>query len=86
MLGISHDTTADNRAFRDKFAFPYDLLSDPELAMSAAYGAAAAGAKTASRVSVLVAPDGTVAAVFGKVSPADHPAEVLAELDRLAAG
>ena len=51
--------------------------------MSAAYGAASAGSSNASRVSVLVGPDGAVAASWGKVSPADHPAEVLAELERL---
>ena len=54
--------------------------------MSARYGAAGAGAGNASRVSVLVAPDGRVAAAWGKVSPADHPAEVLAELERAGAG
>ena len=86
MVGVSHDAPDDNRAFRAKFDFPYDLLSDTDLSMSAAYGAAGAGSSNASRVSVLVGPDGTVAASWGKVSPADHPAEVLAELERLGAG
>lgn len=80
ILGVSTDTPAENKAFRDKFDFPYDLLSDVDTAVSAAYGALAAGAKRASRVSVLIAPDGTVAAVYEKVSPAEHADEVLRSL------
>jgi peroxiredoxin Q/BCP len=83
VLGISCDPVADNRAFREKFTFPYDLLSDEDLAMSRAYGAAEADAKRSARVSVLIAPDGKVAAVYAKVSPADHPEEVLAALGKL---
>ena len=51
--------------------------------MSKAYGAATDESRTASRVSVLIAPDGKVAKSYGKVSPADHPSEVLGDLDRL---
>lgn len=83
VLGVSADSSADNKAFRDKFDFPYDLLSDTEMAMSVAYGAAEAGAAMPARVSVLVGPDGAVAATYAKVSPADHPQEVLADLARL---
>ena len=69
--------------FREKFSFPYDLLSDTDKTMSKAYGAATDESRVASRVSVLIAPDGTVAKSYGKVSPADHPSEVLADLDAL---
>lgn len=48
--------------------------------MSRAYGAAADDAARPQRVSVLVAGDGKVAAVYAKVNPADHPDEVLATL------
>jgi peroxiredoxin len=51
--------------------------------MSIAYGVAEADSPRASRMSVLVGPDGRVAAAWPKVTPADHPAEVLAALDRL---
>ncbi len=56
MVGISTDSPADNKAFRDKFAFPYDLLSDEDKSMSIAYA---------------------------QVTPAEHPGQVLADLDRL---
>ena len=83
MLGISYDAPADNLAFRDKFGFPYDLLSDARGTASLAYGAAAADAARASRVSVLIGPDGRIAATFAEVVPAEHPDQVLADLDRL---
>ena len=51
--------------------------------MSIAYGAAEADSTRPTRISVLVGPDGNVAAVYPKVTPADHPDEVLAKLDSL---
>lgn len=86
MLGVSFDAPPANKAFKEKFSFPYDLLSDTDHAMSKAYGAATDESRTASRVSVLIGPDGTVARSYGKVSPADHPSEVLADLAKLSRG
>lgn len=77
------DSPEDNRAFKEKFDFPYDLLSDTDKSMSIAYGAADAESPRPARVSVLVGPDGKVAAVYPKVTPADHPDEVLATLNSL---
>ncbi|MGY8959950.1 MAG: redoxin domain-containing protein [Alphaproteobacteria bacterium] len=84
ILGVSYDPVADNAAFRTKFDFPYDLLSDDERSASVAYGAAenTDAAKT-SRISVLVGPDGNVAVAYPKVTPKDHPDQVLADLDGL---
>lgn len=83
ILGCSFDSPEANRAFKEKFDFPYDLLSDADRKMSIAYGAADAESPRPRRVSVLVGPDGKVAAVWDKVTPADHPDEVLARLDSL---
>ena len=80
VLGVSTDSSADNLAFREKFGFPYDLLSDVDGAMSRAYGALAEGATRASRVSVLVDPDGKVLACWPEVTPASHAEDVLAVL------
>jgi thioredoxin-dependent peroxiredoxin len=82
VLGVSYDPPDANKAFRDKFGFPYDLLSDVEKSASVAYGAADEGAGKTSRVSVLIGPDGTIAASYATVKPADHPDEVLADLAR----
>ncbi len=46
-----------------------------------AYGACAdVGAEYASRITVVVAPDGKVAKVYDSVAPKTHPDEVLAAI------
>jgi len=82
-VGISYDSPADNGAFRDKFSFPYDLLSDADGAVSIAYGVSEPGSPRSPRKSVLIGPDGKVAAAYDAVTPADHPAQVIADLDGL---
>ena len=77
------DSPDDNKAFKEKFNFPYDLLSDMGKSMSTAYGAAKMDSARPNRVSVLIAPDGKVAAVYPKVTPADHPNEVLSALEKM---
>ena len=80
IFGISLDSTNDNRAFKDKFDFPFDLLSDEDGAVSSLYGAAEAGAEKARRMSVLIGSDGCVVKVYSSVKPAVHPDEVLEDL------
>lgn len=80
---MSYDSPADNAAFRTKFSFPYDLLSDTDGKVSVAFGVSEPDSARSPRKSVLIGPDGTVAAAYDKVSPADHPAEVISDLDRL---
>lgn len=81
MLGVSCDSPAENRAFKAKFDFPYDLLSDEDRAVSMAYGAAqSADQGYPARISYLIGPDGRVAKVYDKVVPAEHPSQVLADL------
>lgn len=69
--------------FKEKFDFPYDLLSDEAHDMSIAYGAAVSESPRASRVSVLIGPDGKVARSYGDVKPAEHPDQVISDLDSL---
>ena len=83
ILGVSFDTEDDNRAFKEKYDFPYDLLTDAQKSMSIAYGAADSDSARPSRVSVLISPDGKVAASYEVVDKAEHPNEVLADLNRL---
>ena len=81
MVGISFDSPAENRAFQEKFSFPYDLLSDEDKSVGIAYGAAAdADAQYPARISYLIDPEGRIAKVYDKVVPAEHPDQVLADL------
>ena len=81
ILGASFNSQEENRVFRDKFNFPFDLLCDTGKSMSIAYGAAGdASASHPARISYLIDPEGTIAKVYGKVVPGDHPDEVLRDL------
>ncbi len=51
--------------------------------MSKAYGVPLRDTGRTDRVSALIGPDGKVAVAYTTVTPADHPDEVIADLDRL---
>ena len=80
---MSYDSTQANRNFKEKQAFPYDLLSDLEKSASIAYGVTTEEDARTPRRSVLIGPDGKVAVAYATVKPADHPEQVLADLDAL---
>lgn len=93
VIGISPDDGAAHRKFIDKHSLPFTLLCDPEHEVMAPYGAwgekTMYGKKTVGviRSTVIVAPDGTVAKRWKRVSrAADHPAKVLEALEGLAGG
>ncbi len=83
-MGLSYDSPEANKAFREKFSFPYDLLTDADGNISIAYGVSEPDSARSPRKSVLLAPDGTVAAAYNEVTPAEHPDQVLADLEKLA--
>lgn len=78
---MSFDTPEDNRAFREKFGFPFALLSDADKAMSIAYGAAVDGsAQYPNRAACIVTPDGEVLQWWAKVDARGFPEQALAAL------
>jgi thioredoxin-dependent peroxiredoxin len=81
ILGISNDAPAKNKAFKAKFDFPFDLLSDPANTTAVAYGAAEdTGAKSHKRISYIIDPAGRIQKVYGEVNAAEHPEQVLKDL------
>jgi thioredoxin-dependent peroxiredoxin len=81
ILGISFDTQDANRAFADKFKFPFPLLCDTDRAIGIAYGACdEPKSKYAKRISFLIGPDGTIIKAYDPVKPAQHPGQVLEDL------
>jgi peroxiredoxin Q/BCP len=79
ILGISFDSVEKNRKFAEKFDFPYRLLCDTTREIGVAYHAAdGTDARTPKRISYLIDPQGKIARAWAKVTPAAHPAEVLA--------
>jgi peroxiredoxin Q/BCP len=89
-LGISFDTPEENKAFKEKFDFPFRLLSDVDHAVGKAYEAERPTDDKfptfALRVSYLIDPDGKIARSYKVVDTAAHAGEVLADLAALQAG
>ena len=84
VLGISPDSEASHRKFRDKYELPFTLLADPDRQVMTEYGAYGEktmyGRKTMGviRSTVLVGPDGKVVKHWRRVAKAaDHPRKVL---------
>lgn len=92
VFGISGDSTKSHRKFADKFKLPFTLLADESKAVIRAYGAF--GKKKFMgrefdgilRQSFLVDPKGKLARIYAKVKPAEHAAEVLADVAALSGG
>jgi peroxiredoxin Q/BCP len=89
LYGISPDSVKSHQKFRDKFSLPFPLLADDEHRVSDAYGVW--GPKKfmgreymgVDRATFIVSPDGKLARVFPKVSPAGHALEIMQALREL---
>jgi peroxiredoxin Q/BCP len=85
-LGISADSVAAQKKFRDKFNLNMPLLCDPKKKVVAAYGVYKEknmyGKKVMGieRTTFIIGKDGTIRKVFPKVKVDGHTEEVLAAL------
>ena len=81
ILGISFDTVEQNAAFAEKFGFPFPLLCDTSRQIGMAYGACESPEEEyAKRITYVINPEGMIDQVYGKVSAAKHPEELLQNL------
>ena len=81
ILGASFDSVEDNRAFAEKFSYPYKLLCDVDKKIGTAYGAFDESKPNyPRRISYLIGPDRKVERAYAKVDPSKHPDQVLADL------
>jgi peroxiredoxin Q/BCP len=86
ILGISPDSVKSHAKFKTKYELPYTLLADEEQTVLQAYDVwkdkSMYGKKYmgVERTTFLIDPQGQIAKVFGKVKPAGHAAEVMAEI------
>lgn len=87
LVGISFDPPADNAAFRTKFDFPFDLLSDTDRSVGAVYETLRSDddpfADYPQRISYLIDPDGVIAKGYEVSDPSGHAVEVLVDLAAL---
>jgi thioredoxin-dependent peroxiredoxin len=81
VLGASFDDVTANRAFAEKFSYPFKLLCDTNKSIGKAYDAYDPSQENwARRISYLIGPDRKVIKAYEKVKPAEHPDQVLADL------
>ncbi|MDH3613629.1 MAG: peroxiredoxin [Gammaproteobacteria bacterium] len=87
ILGVSLDDVESHRKFSENHGLPFPLLADSNGKAAGAYGVKTRmfGMTVAKRQTFLIGPDGTIAKHYEKVKPADHSAQVLADLKELGA-
>ena len=68
----------ENRAFAEKFDYPYPLLCDTGKQVGIAYGAAAdASAKYPARYTYVIGPDGNIVEAIDTKDPEGQAADLL---------
>lgn len=89
VFGVSKLGVASKKKFCEKEGLHFSLLADEDQAVAKAYGVLKEknmyGKKVLgiARESFLIDPSGTVARHYANVKPAEHAAEVLADVDAL---
>lgn len=81
LIGASSDTVAAQEKFISDHKLPYALLADTEQKLIKELGIS--NGKVAQRKTFVVGKDGRVAKIYDKVTPKDHPAEVLKFVETL---
>jgi thioredoxin-dependent peroxiredoxin len=86
VAGISPDSSESHASFADKFSLPHTLLADTERAVIELYGATKTkpdGSTGVRRSSVVIGPDGVVAASFPDIAPHEQAEKSLEALRAL---
>ncbi|MCK6473688.1 MAG: peroxiredoxin [Planctomycetes bacterium] len=78
LVGASRDQPEALKAFKEKYKLEYTFLSDPKSEAAGVFGFAPGQRKTA-----LIGKDGKLVKIYDKVTPKGHPAEVLADIEKL---
>ena len=78
MLGASVDSVQANKAFKDKFNFPFELLSDEDRSLSLAFGAVqSATDQYAQRYTFVIGADGKIEQAIATKNPGEQAADLL---------
>ena len=91
VLGISGDSPAAQKKFKEQHDLPYTLLADVDKKVADAFGVFkeknmyGRKVKGIERTTFLISPDGRIGKIFPKVKPEGHAEEVLASVQKTAA-
>ena len=86
VIGVSPDSAKSHGKFIEKFSLPFPLLADEDHKICEAYGVWVEKSMYGKqymgveRSTFVIGPDGKLKAIYRKVKPAEHTAEVLAAL------
>ena len=82
VIGVSEDTVAEEKAFHDKFSFPFPLIADHDGKVAAAFGVPTTGGH-AKRQSFLVKDGKIVWNMLDKTSTEKHADDVLKAFEEI---
>lgn len=77
LVGASTDDVIAQNAFIEKFKLPMPLLADTDAKLVKELGILNAKNSRAQRITFVVDKEGKIAKIYDKVTPKDHPSEVL---------
>ncbi len=81
ILGVSLDSVSENKAFAEKFSFPFQLLCDVNREIALAYHAVqSAGDEYASRISYVIDAEGKILEAIAKVDTKTHSSGLCSRL------
>ena len=81
ILGVSLDNETDNKAFAEKFNFPYPLLCDVNQEIALAYEAVKGPEdEYASRITYVIGEDGTILEEISQVDTKTHSGDLCSRL------
>ena len=81
ILGVSLDNESDNKAFAEKFDFPYPLLCDVDHEVALAYHAAKGPEdEYASRITYVIGEDGNILEAISQVDANTHSGDLCSRL------
>jgi|TARA_B110000438_G_scaffold272090_1_gene290520 peroxiredoxin Q/BCP len=81
IYGVSLDGVEDNRAFAEKFSFPYPLLCDVDREIALAYGAVnSIDDQYAARISYIIDAEGKIAEAIESVDTQNHATDLCSRL------
>jgi peroxiredoxin Q/BCP len=63
VFGVSTDSTATHKRFRNEFQLPFDLLSDPDGKVARLYGAYNRLFRNSNRITFIIDDDGKIVSI-----------------------